>query len=104
MFSLENEETLKRPLTLTIHKEIEEILKRRDAELTRKEYDAKRYKLNSEKYIQRTVNYRLQLKEDIPRMKAKILEELRKGKKIWLTKKTMIKYGITHDKTTNIYS
>ena len=56
MFSLieevENEETLKRPA----------------AELKRKEYDAKRYKLNSEKYIQRTTNYRIQLKEDIPRM------------------------------------
>ena len=83
-------ETLKRPATY--------------AELKRREYDAKRYKLNSEIYKQRTVNYRLRLKEDIPRMKAKILEELRIGKKIWLTKKTMLRYGITHDKTTNIYS
>ena len=74
MFSLieevENEETLKRPA----------------AELKRKQYDAKRYKLNSELYKQRVVNYRAQLKEDIPRMKAKILEELTTGKKIWLTK------------------
>ena len=95
-------------MALTIHSifsfEENETLKRQATELKRKEYDAKRYKLNSEKYIQRTVNYRIQLKEDIPRMKAKILEELTTGKKIWLTKKTMLRYGITHDKTTNIYS
>ena len=80
------------------------LIEKSDLEFKRREYDAKRYRENTDIYKQKVVNYRLRLKEDIPKMRAKILKQLESGKKQWLTHKTMLRYNITHDKTTHTYS
>ena len=71
---------------------------------TRRQYDRERYSKNKKEYITRASDYRTKLHEDIPRMRAKILKGFEDGTSSWLAKKTMIKYGIVHDKTTKTYS
>ena len=72
--------------------------------LKRKQYDTERYQQHRDKYIQNALNYKRQLKDDIPRMRQKILKELQDGKRTWLATKTMSKYSITQDKATKTYA
>ena len=69
---------------------------RQDKKKERQQYDKDRYLQNKEIYIERATLHRQKLREDIPKMKAK-LKELELGKKIWIAKKTRIKYNITED-------
>ena len=72
--------------------------------LKRKQYDRERYQQHREEFIQNAMRYKKQVKDDIPRMRQKLLKELKDGKKTWLATKTMQKYGITKDNTTKLYA
>ena len=63
----------------------------------RQQYDKDRYLQSKEIYIARATLHRQTQREDIPKMKARILKELETGKKTWVANKTMIKYNITEN-------
>ena len=54
---------------------------RRAKKKERQQYDKDRYLQNKELYIERATLHRQTQREDIPKMKAKLLKELETGKK-----------------------